>query len=151
MQHRISAGVIVEHNERLLLVRHVRPGRYDFWVAPGGGVQGLEQLHQAAAREAMEETGLVIEPAELLYIEELAQPELRHCKFWFRGHLRGGELSASGPDATSEHIVEAAWLSRGELASKQVFPPVVTERYWTDRASARTGPVHLGLRHMEFW
>ena len=151
MQHRISAGVIVEHNERILLVRHVRPGRYDFWVAPGGGVQGLEQLPEAAAREAKEETGLVIEPAELLYIEELAQPELRQCKFWFRGHLCGGELSATGPNAKAEHIVEAAWLSHSELADKQVFPPVITERYWTDRTSVLLGPVHLGLRHMEFW
>lgn len=127
------------------------PGRYDFWVAPGGGVQGLEHLPEAAEREAKEETGLVIESAELLYIEELTQPEIRHCKFWFRGYLRGGELSASGPNALSEHIVEAAWLSRGELAGKHIFPPVVTERYWADRTTGLSGPVHLGLRHMAFW
>jgi len=150
LQHRISAGVIVEHNERILLVRHQRPGRYDFWVAPGGGVEGTEQLHEAAAREANEETGLLVEPAELLYIEELVQPELRQCKFWFRGHLRGGVMSASSPAAT-EHIVEAAWLSRAELAGKQVFPPVLTERYWADRLARTATPVHLGLRHMEFW
>ena len=151
MQQRISAGVIVENNDRILLVRHFRPGRYDFWVTPGGGVQGLEQLHEAAAREAKEETGLVIEPAELLYIEELVQPDLRQCKFWFRGHLRGGELCAAGPDAQPEYIVEAAWLSRSELTGKKVFPPVITERYWIDRKAGLAGPVHLGLRQMEFW
>ena len=151
MQHRISAGVIVEQDERILLVRHLRPGRYDFWVAPGGGVQGHEQLPQAAAREAEEETGLVIEPSELLYIEEFTQPDIRHCKFWFRGHLRGGELCATGPDAVSEHIVEAAWLSRAELAGKKVFPPALVERYWSDRAKPFSGPSYLGLRSMEFW
>lgn len=44
MTHRISAGAIVESDGRLLLVRHYRPGRYDFWVAPGGGVKGDESL-----------------------------------------------------------------------------------------------------------
>jgi len=42
MKHRISVGVIVEQAERLLLVRHLKPGAYDFWVPPGGGVQGTE-------------------------------------------------------------------------------------------------------------
>ncbi len=37
-QHRISADAIVLQGERLLLVRHVVAGRYDFWVCPGGGV-----------------------------------------------------------------------------------------------------------------
>jgi N-acetylneuraminate synthase len=50
-------------------VRSVRPGRYDFWVAPGGGVEGLESLEDAARREAHEETGLDVTPERLLYIE----------------------------------------------------------------------------------
>jgi ADP-ribose pyrophosphatase YjhB (NUDIX family) len=60
MRQRLSAGVIVEHNDRILLVRHVRPGIYDFWVAPGGGVQGTETLSAAAEREACEESGLTV-------------------------------------------------------------------------------------------
>ncbi len=40
--HRISAGVIVQNEQKLLLVHHVIPGRYDFWVCPGGGVQADE-------------------------------------------------------------------------------------------------------------
>ena len=59
MQHRISAGAIVEDAAgQILLVRHVLPGKYDFWVAPGGGVQGREELAAAAIREVREETGL---------------------------------------------------------------------------------------------
>ncbi|SUX29680.1 NUDIX hydrolase [Chromobacterium vaccinii] len=34
MKHRIAAGVIVEHEDRILMVRHCKPGAYDFWVAP---------------------------------------------------------------------------------------------------------------------
>ena len=151
MKHRLAAGVIVEHESKVLVVRHFLPGRYNFWVAPGGGVQGAEELAAAAAREVREESGLEVEVTELVYIEELVQPELRQCKFWFTGRLVGGVLSAGAPEARAEHIVEAAWLSRSELQDKTVFPLVLAERYWEDRAHGFGKPVHLGLRHMEFW
>lgn len=151
MKHRISAGILVESDGKLLLVRHVRAGKYDFWVAPGGGVQGQEELTEAAQREVREETGLEVEADKLLYIEELFEPELRICKFWFTGRLRGGKISVQAPEATAEHITEAAWLSRRELQAKTVFPPVLLSRYWEDKDKIHVGPIHLGLRKMEFW
>jgi ADP-ribose pyrophosphatase YjhB (NUDIX family) len=151
MNHRISVGVLVESEGRILVVRHVKAGAYDFWVAPGGGVQGDESLRQAAQREAREETGLDVEPLDLAYIEELMQPGLRHCKFWFTGRALGGTLSADAPEATAEHITEAAWLSREELQRVQVFPPVLLGRYWQDRDAGFVQPVHLDLRTMAFW
>ena len=93
MQQRLSGGVLVEHEGRVLLVRSVRSGKCDFWVAPGGGVQGSEELTAAARREVKEETGLEVDVIRLLYIEELLQPTLRICKFWYIGKLRGGTLS----------------------------------------------------------
>jgi 8-oxo-dGTP diphosphatase len=151
MRHRLCAGILVESEDRLLLVRHVRPGRYDFWVAPGGGVKGEEELTAAATREVREETGLEVEADRLLYIEELFQPELRICKFWYTGNVRGGKLSVAAPEAKAEHITEAAWLSREELRAKTVFPQVLLSRYWEDRDNLQVGPVHIGLRRMEFW
>lgn len=77
----------MEQEGSVLLVRSVLPERYDFWVAPGGGVQGAEDLATAARREAREETGLHVSIDRLLYIEELLQPGLRTCKFWFAGRV----------------------------------------------------------------
>lgn len=151
MKHRISAGAIVEDGGRVLLVRHVRPERYDFWVAPGGGVHDNEELEVTVVREVREESGLDVEPLKLIYIEELLDPDTRHCKFWFTARLLGGTLSTSHPEATSEFIVDAAWLSRSELDGKIVFPPVLAQRYWEDKALGFNGPAHLGLRRMEFW
>ena len=137
MQHRISAGAIVEDAAgQLLLVRHVLPGKYDFWVAPGGGVQGREELAAAATREVREETGLHVAVDRLAYIEEFANPDTRHVKFWFTARFVGGSLSADAPEAKAEHIVEAAWLSRSDLGARTVFPLVLTARYWDDRAAA---------------
>jgi 8-oxo-dGTP diphosphatase len=151
MKHRISVGVIVEEGGRLLLVRHVKSGAYDFWVAPGGGVQGDESLLDGARREAREETGLEVEPAKLAYIEELINPETRHCKFWFVGKVQGGELSVDHPETKRELITEAAWLSKDELRGRVVYPPVLIGRYWQDRDAGFPAPVHLELRRMEVW
>ena len=152
MQHRISAGAIVENAAgQLLLVRHVLPGKYDFWVAPGGGVQGREELAAAATREVREETGLHVAIGSLAYIEEFANPDTRHVKFWFTARLVGGSLSADAPEAKAEHIIEAAWLSRSDLGARTVFPLVLSDRYWDDRTRGFTTPAYLGLRTMEFW
>jgi 8-oxo-dGTP diphosphatase len=128
MKHRLSAGALVEHEGKLLLVRHKKEAQYDFWVAPGGGVQSTEELVHAAQREVREETGLSVEIGQMLYVEEFHNPDVRHCKFWFAGKLIGGKLSTSAPEATSEYIVEAAWHSRDQVASLEVFPSVLRGR-----------------------
>ena len=40
---------------------------YDFWVAPGGGAEGTEDLLATAKREVFEESGLHVEPLQLEY------------------------------------------------------------------------------------
>jgi 8-oxo-dGTP pyrophosphatase MutT (NUDIX family) len=72
MPIRISAGVIVvDPGNRVALVRHVKHGVYDFWVAPGGGVEDGEDVRAAAAREVFEEAGIAVVPERLIAIEQL--------------------------------------------------------------------------------
>jgi len=40
------------------------------WDLPGGGVEAGETLHEALVREMREETGLVVEPGALLFVQE---------------------------------------------------------------------------------
>ena len=151
LKHRISAGMFVVHEERLLMVRHVRQRRYDFWVTPGGGVKGTETLEQAAVREVFEETNLIARPEKLIYVEEFYSPDTRHCKFWFLGKFESGVLSVSQPDAQAEYITEAAWLSQAELQSRQVFPEFASSVFWQDHAAGFPAFRHMGLREMAFW
>ena len=151
MRHRISAGVLVEIDGRILLVRHQKPGKYDFWVAPGGGAEEGEDLHATARREVLEECGLHIEPLKIAYVEEFANPHTRECKVWFTGRLLRGTLSSSAPAAVRVHIVEAVWLFRSELDGKTVFPPMLRSEYWRDKEEGFAYPRYVGLREMEFY
>ncbi len=150
MKHRIAAGVIVENNDRILLVRHVKPGAYDFWVAPGGGAEGSEDLFATAKREVFEESRLHIEPLQLAYIEEFSNADTPECKLWFTGRLIGGTINTEALEAKRERITEAAWPSRSEFEGKTVFPPMLHNEYWKDRENGFAFPRYVGLRVMEF-
>jgi 8-oxo-dGTP diphosphatase len=151
MNHRIAAGVIVEEEGRILLVRHTKPGAYDFWVAPGGGAEGAEDLLETAKREVFEECGLLVEPLLIAYVEEFSSPGLRECKVWFTGRVVGGSLDSSGAAATQENIVEAAWLGRSDFEGKTVFPPMLHGDYWHDKQNGFAFPRYVGLREMAFY
>jgi 8-oxo-dGTP diphosphatase len=146
MKHRIAAGALVVENDRLLLVHHLRPGAYDFWIPPGGGVMDTEELPTAAVREVGEETGLIVEAVCLAYIDELLISETRQCKFWYLARLMGGLLSTSSAAARAEYIVEAAFLSRADMNGKAVFPPVVVGEFWSHLRDGFTQPRYLGVR-----
>lgn len=148
VQHRISAGAIVWHESRLLMVRHMKPGAYEFWVCPGGGVEADESLEAAAEREVFEETGLQTKAGPLAYIEELLSPERRVVKFWFLAQVLGGSLDHRHPEAGAEHIVEAAWRTPQQLMQGLVFPSFVQQRFFDDLRAGFLAPIRLPLAPM---
>jgi ADP-ribose pyrophosphatase YjhB (NUDIX family) len=56
---------ITDDGRIVLLRRGIEPGR-GAWAQPGGFLEIDETVHQAAIRETLEETGLVIEPGEII-------------------------------------------------------------------------------------
>lgn len=150
MQHRISAGVLTVHEGKILLVRHYRPGIHDFWAPPGGGVEGSEELAAAAEREALEETGLVVEAGPLAYIDELVDHSGRMVKFWFLAHYVSGIIDVGNNPAGGESIAEAGWFARDGLPAGYVFPDPLHGRFWQDIETGFPAPVKLPLRQSLF-
>ncbi|TDF38397.1 NUDIX hydrolase [Alteromonadaceae bacterium M269] len=151
MKHRISVGALITENNEILLVNHKLTGRYDFWVAPGGGVKGTESLHEATIREVKEETGFDVQVGNLLYIEEMYEPTTRLIKFWYQCKISGGELNHNSPLAKSETIVDAKFISRKALQNKDVFPSVLNDTFWIKLTEKDPAPEHIPLRKMDFY
>jgi 8-oxo-dGTP diphosphatase len=62
----VGVGAIIIDNGRVLLVKRGHAPLLGEWSIPGGVLEVGEMLRQAAIREAREETGLEVEPGELL-------------------------------------------------------------------------------------
>jgi len=62
-----GAGALVVKDDRVLLVRHERSGRYR-WELPSGLVDAGETFEQAAERETFEETGVAVSITALLCV-----------------------------------------------------------------------------------
>lgn len=150
MKHRISAGVLALRGERILLVRHYRAGVHDFWAGPGGGVEGNEELHEAAEREALEEAGIRVKTRALAYIDELVDDWGRIVKFWFLADYISGEIDVSANPAEGESISEAGWFARETLPQGHVFPEVLRDRFWDELETGFPAPIKLPLRQSIF-
>ncbi len=150
MAHRISAGALVLREDKILLVRHFRPGIHDFWAPPGGGVEGEEELSAAAERETFEETGLRVRAGAMAYIDELFDDSERMIKFWFLADYVSGELDITANPAAGESISEAGWFARDKLPKGHVFIGPADGQFWEDLKTGFPAPIKLPLRRLLF-
>lgn len=148
MKHKISAGALIFHEKKLLMVRHVEQGKYDFWVPPGGGVEGTESIKSAAIRETKEETGLIVRPLSLAYIQEGIWPDHRICKFWFYCEWLEKDLAINSAGVIDQNLVDARFMSQAELNNYNVVPELVKEEIWRDY---ETGFPETKLLEIENW
>ena len=57
MEPRLRVSALLRWNGRILLCRQEKPGK-EYWLLPGGGIDGGESLTEALRRELREELGL---------------------------------------------------------------------------------------------
>ena len=113
----VGIGAIIIEADRVVLVKRAHPPIQGHWSIPGGVLEVGEMVRDAAIREAREETGLIVEPGELLgvYDRILRDPEHRvqyhYVLIDFLCCAVGGELLAAS-DAD-----EVQWFTREELPS----------------------------------
>ena len=111
----VGVGAIIIQDDRVVLVKRAHPPIQGQWSIPGGVLEVGELVREGAIREAREETGLIVEPADLLgvYDRILRNQEQRvqyhYVLVDFLCRPVGGELRAAS-DAT-----EVRWFTREEL------------------------------------
>jgi 8-oxo-dGTP diphosphatase len=111
----VGVGAIIIEDSRVLLVKRAHPPLEAQWSIPGGVLEVGELVREAAVREAREETGLIVEPADLLGVYEriLRDVEERvqyhYVLIDFLCRRLGGELQAA------DDAAEVRWFIREEL------------------------------------
>src|ERR1017187_990485 len=66
----VGVGAVIVQNDRVLLIRRGTAPLLGEWSLPGGVLECGETLREAVVREAREETGLTVEPGEMLGVYE---------------------------------------------------------------------------------
>jgi ADP-ribose pyrophosphatase YjhB (NUDIX family) len=116
----VGVGAIIIEGERVALVKRGHPPLQGKWSIPGGVLEVGETLRKAAIREALEETGLHVEPGELLGVFERVLPDeqgrmkYHYVLIDFLCRPVAGELAA-GDDAD-----EVRWFRLEELAALEL-------------------------------
>jgi 8-oxo-dGTP diphosphatase len=111
----VGVGAIIIENARVVLVKRAHPPLRAEWSIPGGVLEVGELVREAAIREAREETGLTVEPGELLgvYDRVLRNSEQRvqyhYVLIDFLCRRVAGDLAAASDAA------EVRWFTREEL------------------------------------
>ncbi len=78
---------VTEAGEVVLLRRGIEPG-YGGWAQPGGFLEIDETVNEAAVRETLEETGLVVEPTEIVGL--YSRPQAAIVVVAFEARIVGG-------------------------------------------------------------
>jgi 8-oxo-dGTP diphosphatase len=117
----VGVGAILIEEGRVLLIRRGQEPLKGEWSLPGGVVELGESLEDAVRREALEETGLEIEPAGIVeVVSSIARDEHGAIRYHYVivdflcRRLRGE--SRPGSDAS-----DLRWVAREELNSHSMY------------------------------
>ena len=113
----IGVGAVIIRADRVLLVRRATEPLKGEWSVPGGVLELGEKLRDGIRREVLEETGLEVEPGDVLDVfdsifrDEQGRTQYHYVLIDYRCRLLLGEAKA-GSD-----VSEVRWVQEVELAA----------------------------------
>jgi len=109
----VGTGLAILRDGKLLLYRRTRPPEAGHWNIVGGKIDHLEHSHDAARREAEEETGLQIGAVEFLCLsEQIFADEDQH---WVSLIYRTSDFSGEPQVMEPEKLPEFGWFDLDDL------------------------------------
>jgi len=125
--------VIVDEG-RVLLVRRGTEPMLGEWTLPGGLVEVGEPLLAGVVREVSEETGLTVEPIELIELLDRVQRDGERVRYHYviadyLCRVLGGQLQAASDAEAVRWVERAEWNSHSALKIDPVTVRVI-ENGW---------------------
>jgi len=130
----VGVGAVVVHQGRVLLVRRGREPLKGHWTVPGGVLEVGESLAEGVAREVKEETGLDVEPIELVELLDRIHREEGRVRYHYviadyLCRVMGGELAAASDAGEVRWVEHAEWNSQSALQLDAITVRVI-EKGW---------------------
>jgi ADP-ribose pyrophosphatase YjhB (NUDIX family) len=130
----VGVGAVIVQEGRVLLVQRGREPMKGRWTIPGGLIEVGESLHEAVTRETREETGLEVEPVELVELLDRIHREEGRVRYHYviadyLCRVVGGTLAAADDAAAVRWVERAEWNSHSALAIDPITVRVV-EAAW---------------------
>ena len=138
----VGVGAVVVDDGRVLLVRRGSEPLKGHWTLPGGALEVGESLAEGVAREVREETGLEVEPIELIEVLDRIHREGERVRYHYviadyLCRLMGGELQAASDADAVRWVERAEWNSHSALIVDPVTVRVI-ERGWQREQELRS-------------
>lgn len=126
MSSKVIRPCVVLIKDGKLLVLKSKYSSGEFYLLPGGGIEGMESLKETAIRETKEETNYDIEIQKLLYLQEWidTKTDKNVLSVVFLGRITSGkETHLNDPALAKGNIKGIKWLDIKDL-NKITFYPV---------------------------
>ena len=142
----VGVGAVVVDAGRVLLIQRGREPSKGKWSLPGGMLEVGESLHDGVVREVEEETGLKVEPLELVeLLDRIVHDETsagKRVRFHYviadyLCRVSGGALKAASDAAAVRWAERAEWNSHSALALDPITVRVIEAGYQRAAALAR--------------
>jgi ADP-ribose pyrophosphatase YjhB (NUDIX family) len=126
----VGVGAVVVDRGRVLLVRRGAEPLRGHWSLPGGLVEVGEPLTAALVREVREETGLIVEPIELLELLDRIHRDGDRVRFHYviadyLCRVTGGELLAASDADAVRWVERAEWNGHSTLVLDPITVRVI--------------------------
>lgn len=126
----IGVGAVIVDQSRVLLVRRGHEPLLGKWSLPGGLIEVGETLQAALVREVREETGLLVEPVELIELIDSIHRDGDRVRFHFviadyLCRVTGGALLAASDADEARWVERSQWNSHSAIALDPVTARVI--------------------------
>ncbi len=119
---KVAVALVIERGGQLLLIRRANDPERGKWSLPAGFVDGGEDPARAAAREALEETGLTVRVTRLLdVIAKGDETEGADILIVYRAEVIEGKLAAADDAEAVDYFAPDAWPELAFASTRQII------------------------------